>query len=485
MLIASSADAEARWSAYATEEVVYGGGRFAPGHNFGSVIAAAGEGTYLGAMGLWLSEESVTRLSGDVRFTVGRLLSLLGPVYVADELSVQWAAHFGWEGKLGGHPLWLFEPREEALPPAVISDVGAAPHVAALMDRPFVLLAQHDLGLAYNLAYCSCVRWAQQYDATHLLAYSKEEAEELLSKRRNGDVPGVDKRVIEEAKRFARQTLDSLTARRRPATASTAEEALRLSLGERENMPRELRLGDVFDPATHYTKEYFGGEAGLLYTDPQGQKKIYHGPAMDWGGFDNVARMLRAVLPVEQDARHVDLGCGAGNVVRRMQAQGWRSHGLDISQDAIAAAHPDVREKLICADVTKLPPEETGAYDVVTAFDFLEHIYLQEVPAMIQGIKGLLKPKGLGVFIICTRGDGEQDWTIERGDTFTRANSWLLASGHVTIRRWAWWAKEFVERGFRLRSDLAYLFQVLRDEDPVMHTADSWRPRNFLIVEAL
>lgn len=480
MLIASSGDAEALYSATAeVKGTVYGGGRFVPGHNFGDVIAAAGQGTYLGAMGLWLSEESVTRLSGDLRFTIGRLLSLLGPVYLADDLSVQWAAHFGWEGKLGGHPVWLGRGVSCQVG-GIFTDAGLAPHAAALMDRPFVLLAEHSLGWEYNLAYHSCVRWAQQYEATHLLAYSKAEAEELLAKWTRG----VDPRVIEEAKRRARRTLDELAARQAPRHAASALEALEQSLGERKaNMPRELKLGAVFDPATHYTKEYFGGEAGLVYTDPQGQKKLYHGPAMDWGGFDHVAKMLRVVLPVGKDARHVDLGCGAGNVVRRMQAQGWRSHGLDISSDAIAAAHPDVREKLVCADVTKLPPEESGAYDVVTAFDFLEHIYLRDVEAMVRGIKGLLKPKGLGVFIICTRGDGEQDWTIEPGATFTTANSWLLASGHVTIRRWAWWAKTFVEQGFRLRSDLAYLFQVLRDEDPVMHSADSWRCRNLLIVE--
>jgi SAM-dependent methyltransferase len=124
-----------------------------------------------------------------------------------------------------------------------------------------------------------------------------------------------------------------------------------------------------------------------------------------------------------------------------------------------------------------------GTRDVVTAFDLLEHIFASDIIALVVRIHRALRPGGLGVFNICTRGDGEKDYEFARQESVTVDNSWLLVAGHVTIHTWEWWREMFAAYGLRARLDLCQLFQVRRAEDPTMKLCESWSARNLLIVE--
>jgi len=482
---------------------VYGGGSFKPGQAFDLLIEKSREGKLIGSMALWFTEHSVSAYDGDTRAHVGAILRLACPIYVPDQFAVasKWNLHYACTCSLGGHPAWWADlevakaidkkiSAESANYAAgVCSSVGET-ILACLVDRPFrIQVGEHPWGAPGHgqaLAHLELPRFIEQVGLRQFMRSdgALQPAPADLGKNERQRALSTIKEMIEDHKKR--------TANSKVATVMSAWAAAGIDIsdedkaavverlgGSGEGMPRELILGTEFDPATHYTKEYYGAnEAGLRFTKPDGTKDIYHGPGHDWEGLSTAAKMLRALV---DPGMLLDLGCGSGSFVKYALEQRFDAWGVDISQQAIDRADPNVRTRLLCEDVTAKKKDDQ--YDIVTALDFWEHIFLPDIPNLISAVFHMLKPEGIGFFIICTRGNDENDWTIARGETFTKDNSWLLASGHVTIRRWAWWLAKFVTAGFRERADLAYSFQVARDEDVGLRTAESWRSRNLLIVQ--
>ncbi|NEU74134.1 methyltransferase domain-containing protein [Hassallia byssoidea VB512170] len=249
--------------------------------------------------------------------------------------------------------------------------------------------------------------------------------------------------------------------------------------------PRKLEIGTVFDPATHYTEEYYNG-AGLEYIMPDGTWNIYYGPAPTWEGFYLVLEILDGILDKEQGRKLLDIGCSFGDFVHKAVQRGWDAYGVDISSKAVKRANPDVRDRIICSDVNK--PNEAldrqAPFDLITAWDFWEHIYESDLDQLMAGLFKLLRPGGVIFNIICTSAQAERDFVMNKGEMFTQENSLKLCSGHITIHKWHWWVKKFIEHGYVFDYDLAYLFQVARAEDENSNFANivSWSSRNLLVL---
>lgn len=484
---------------------VYGGGPFKPGQAFDALIEKHREGKLIGTVALWFTEHSVSAFSGDVRAHVGAILRLAAPLYVPDKFAIdaKWNLHYACTCSLGGMPAWWAS--EEVIKAidkkiaaesttygsGVCTSVGEV-ILACLADRPFRVHIEHPWGSAHNLAHLELSRFVEQAGLTSYIRKDgvlQSPPERLVGTERKQALETVRDMVDTHKKRTANDKVATVMSAWAAAgidvsdeDKATVAERLGADTGPSYDTPRELVLGTEFDPATHYTEEYYGGGAGLRFTKPDGSKDIYHGPGHDWEGLRTAASILRSI---KLDAQKLlDLGCGSGAFVKYALAEEFDAYGVDISQGAIDHADSFIKIRLTCEDITKnKQPEGFGQYDVVAALDFWEHIFLSDIDLLISSVRKLLKPGGIGFFIICTHGNDEQDWTIARGDVFTKENSWLLASGHVTVRRWGWWLEKFEASGFIERPDLAYAFQVARDEDAGLRTAESWRSRNLLIVE--
>lgn len=513
-----------------TEDAVYGGGAWTPGSNYAALLASVLDDQLRGVVGLTITE-AFLQLSAPLRSALGVVLADTAGqsrIYVTDEVSVQLAMHYGLNAINGGHPGWLCPrnclpelteygvvsfrgagvaytdrgeisvgdiedysiPFDEINPDApiayvAVNDVGLAIY-AALIHEPCLLFAVHPWGQTNNLELLPIVRWAKELGLQGNLVYSlghlKERLEEI------DKIQIVPPAVVQAQREKVEATFMKLQRKE----AKTAQAIVTSVLGgegegEDRSRPRELVLGAVFDPATHYTEEYFGEGAGLRYVAPDGSMQTYHGPAHEWGVFPAIFEMITTVLPKKGGL--LDIGCGAGAVVRHALKAGYDAYGVDISESAIARGRrdPQLANRLVCADITKTDGDAdgfdlVGTYDVITALDFWEHIYLKDIAGLIASVRDRLTPGGIGFFIICTRGKGEPDWTIPPGATFTKENSWLLCSGHVTIRRWGWWMQQFIAGGLQPANDLAHVFQVLRDEDPGLRGVASWGSRNLVIV---
>jgi 2-polyprenyl-3-methyl-5-hydroxy-6-metoxy-1,4-benzoquinol methylase len=110
----------------------------------------------------------------------------------------------------------------------------------------------------------------------------------------------------------------------------------------------------------------------------------------------NLAWSLRGWLPAAQtQPRVLDLGCGAGNLLSLFEFLGYSDFtGVDNSAEQVAEA----RERfpaVIQADVFEFLTEETGEpYDVITAFDLLEHLTRDEAITFLRLVSRRMRPGG-------------------------------------------------------------------------------------------
>ena len=94
----------------------------------------------------------------------------------------------------------------------------------------------------------------------------------------------------------------------------------------------------------------------------------------DEGFYAKYANTLR---PAQAGVRVLDVGCGVGQVVARLTAQGFEAHGVDVSEPNIARAHkacPNCR----LYDGRRLPYPD-GFFASAGAFNVLEHVEEPEV----------------------------------------------------------------------------------------------------------
>ena len=104
-------------------------------------------------------------------------------------------------------------------------------------------------------------------------------------------------------------------------------------------------------------------------------------------------RDLIRLIPSRQ-SRCLDLGCGQGGLSALLRARGYtNSHGVDISPEQVAVAHSLGRDFVIEGSVAEYLAE-SGSWDVITAFDFLEHLEHTEVLPTLEAIRLALNPSG-------------------------------------------------------------------------------------------
>lgn len=94
--------------------------------------------------------------------------------------------------------------------------------------------------------------------------------------------------------------------------------------------------------------------------------------------------------------RIVDLGCGPGNTLRRLQPWGT-VYGFDYSLDALTFARGKGVQRLLSGDSTALPIA-SGAVDCLVALDVIEHVENDE--AALREIARVLRPGGIFLFTV-------------------------------------------------------------------------------------
>jgi 2-polyprenyl-3-methyl-5-hydroxy-6-metoxy-1,4-benzoquinol methylase len=89
---------------------------------------------------------------------------------------------------------------------------------------------------------------------------------------------------------------------------------------------------------------------------------------------EHFRRRLALVQRHHAPGRLLDVGCSCGYFMEVAAAAGFDVQGLEFSASAIAAAEPVLRPKIRRASVEDLTESRDGRFDVITAFDIIEHL---------------------------------------------------------------------------------------------------------------
>jgi 2-polyprenyl-3-methyl-5-hydroxy-6-metoxy-1,4-benzoquinol methylase len=108
-------------------------------------------------------------------------------------------------------------------------------------------------------------------------------------------------------------------------------------------------------------------------------------------------RDIRPFLPRPAAGPVVDLGCGRGELVRLLQADGFEAEGIDISPEQVALARATGVDRVRQGDFRAILAGHRAHYAAITATDLLEHLTKPEVLQTFDDVAAALAPGGVFV----------------------------------------------------------------------------------------
>jgi 2-polyprenyl-3-methyl-5-hydroxy-6-metoxy-1,4-benzoquinol methylase len=107
---------------------------------------------------------------------------------------------------------------------------------------------------------------------------------------------------------------------------------------------------------------------------------------------DHFRGRMEKLRPYLKQGRLLDVGCSCGYFLQIAESEGYEIQGVEFSASAIAAADPAIRPRIRQASVDKLTMGDGGDFDVITAFDLIEH--LDQPKDFLATVYTLLSPGG-------------------------------------------------------------------------------------------
>lgn len=107
---------------------------------------------------------------------------------------------------------------------------------------------------------------------------------------------------------------------------------------------------------------------------------------------------LERWAPPKRPLDLLDVGCGLGRFVGSLPRDEYRRHATDVSRWAVERnreRYPQVSFRQAAATEKPFPE---GSFDVVTAFDVIEHV--PDLDAVAEAVASMLLPGGLFVFVV-------------------------------------------------------------------------------------
>jgi 2-polyprenyl-3-methyl-5-hydroxy-6-metoxy-1,4-benzoquinol methylase len=108
-------------------------------------------------------------------------------------------------------------------------------------------------------------------------------------------------------------------------------------------------------------------------------------------------RDIRPLLPPPEAGPVVDIGCGHGDLVRLLAADGFDAEGIDISPEQATLARAAGITRVRQGDFRVILAAHAARYAAIIATDLLEHLTKPEVLATFDDVAAALIPGGVFV----------------------------------------------------------------------------------------
>jgi 2-polyprenyl-3-methyl-5-hydroxy-6-metoxy-1,4-benzoquinol methylase len=154
---------------------------------------------------------------------------------------------------------------------------------------------------------------------------------------------------------------------------------------------------------------------------------------------------LRGWLPERRDAAILDVGCGYGRLLRYFALQGYENViGIDASPQQVALA-ARIHGRVIQASAIPFLSANEGGFDLITAFDLIEHLPKDEVLEFLEAARVALRP---GARLILKTLNANNPWSLGlRYGDFTHELAFTPKSLDSVLRLCGFGQAEFREMG--------------------------------------
>ena len=110
-------------------------------------------------------------------------------------------------------------------------------------------------------------------------------------------------------------------------------------------------------------------------------------------------RIIDKHFPADRNARILDIGCGMGFLLLALKSSGYQFiSGIDTDEQQVLSCRKKELDVAHVSDSMTFLDANAGSYDIITAFDVLEHIPASQQISFIKKVFEALKPGG--VFIL-------------------------------------------------------------------------------------
>ena len=107
------------------------------------------------------------------------------------------------------------------------------------------------------------------------------------------------------------------------------------------------------------------------------------------------SKIIDKHFPPDKNTSILDIGCGMGFLLLALKRTGYKFIcGIDTDDQQVQSCRKKNLNVTLVSDSTDFLKENAGKYDVITAFDVLEHIPALQQIEFVKTIYGSLKPGG-------------------------------------------------------------------------------------------
>jgi hypothetical protein len=172
-----------------------------------------------------------------------------------------------------------------------------------------------------------------------------------------------------------------------------------------------------------------------------------------------------------------EIGCANGTVMTALHRRGIESNGNDISTMALAAAPPEVRDRIVLGDLLDL--EIARRFPVVYGLDIFEHFNPNRLDLYLDKTVTLIQPGGYLFTNVPAFGTDPvygpalpfylAGWEEEaaRGDILHKLEvdpQGYPVNGHLVWADWRWWTTRFEAHGLQREPEIERAIHAKYDE---------------------
>ena len=181
---------------------------------------------------------------------------------------------------------------------------------------------------------------------------------------------------------------------------------------------------------------------------------VPHGTVRDDTRYPRFIHACEMYFKDREKLAFVDLGCSSGGIVLDALLRGHEAVGLEGSDESFKQQRAQWRiipKNLFTCDITKpftlKKDDKLKEFDVISAWEVLEHIKEEDLPVLLENIKKHLNIGGIFIGSIANWDDIDEETGV----------NW-----HVNLHPYEWWRDRFIEVGFEIITEAFSPYDLAR-----------------------